>query len=69
MTRLVNRAGVVVSVSSETATRLGPDWSPEGSTGPDASWTVKQMREYADAHDIDVDGLTKKADVLAAISQ
>lgn len=69
MTRLVNRAGVVVSVSAETATRLGPDWSSEGSTGPDSSWTVKQMREYAEVHDIDVDGLTKKAEVLSAISQ
>jgi hypothetical protein len=34
---------------------------------PDESWTVAQMRDYADDNDINLHGATKKADILAAI--
>ena len=40
----------------------------EGGDGvPDASWTVAELREYAKANDVDLDGATAKADILAAI--
>ncbi|MGW5387200.1 hypothetical protein [Nocardia sp. NPDC003963] len=34
---------------------------------PSESWTVPQLRAYADHHDIDLGEATKKADILAAI--
>ena len=67
---LSNRAGVVVSVSAETARLLGQDWSQhqEHVSAPDASWTVKRLREYAESHGINIGGAVKKADILAALS-
>ena len=34
---------------------------------PDESWTVADLRDYAKAHDIDLEGATVKADILDAI--
>lgn len=34
---------------------------------PNDDWTVPHLREYAKAHDIDLGGATKKADILKAI--
>ena len=34
---------------------------------PDESWTVAELREYAKANDVDLDGATAKADILDAI--
>lgn len=34
---------------------------------PDDTWTVAQMRDYADDHNINLHGATKKADILATI--
>lgn len=34
---------------------------------PDESWTVVQLRAYAAEQDVDLDGATRKDDVLAAI--
>ena len=39
-----------------------------GSGAPDESWTVAELREYAKANDVDLDGATAKADILAAIN-
>lgn len=68
MPTLSNRAGVVVSVSAETAALLGQDWSRQQGTVPDASWTVRRLREYAESHGINIGGAVKKADILAALS-
>lgn len=38
----------------------------DGAT-PDASWTVADLRDYAKANNVDLDGATAKADILAAI--
>jgi hypothetical protein len=35
---------------------------------PDDSWKNAEIKEWADAHDVDLGGATKKADMLAAIS-
>lgn len=40
-----------------------------GSGAPDESWTVVELREYAKANDVDLDGATAKADILAAINE
>ena len=34
---------------------------------PDESWTVADLRDYAKAHDIDLEGAPVKADILDAI--
>lgn len=34
---------------------------------PDESWTVSDLRDYAKANDIDLEGATVKADILDAI--
>ncbi|AXQ62839.1 hypothetical protein SEA_ANGELIQUE_8 [Gordonia phage Angelique] len=41
------------------------DTFPEGA--PELSWKGPQLVAYAKAHGVDLDGATKKADVLAAI--
>ena len=68
MPTLSNRAGVVVSVSAETAALLGQDWSRQQVPVPDASWTVKRLREYAESRGINMGGAVKKADILAVLS-
>ena len=40
---------------------------PEKTDEPDESWTVADLRAYAKAHDIDLEGATVKADILDAI--
>ncbi|PTU57193.1 hypothetical protein DBB34_05450 [Sphaerisporangium cinnabarinum] len=35
---------------------------------PDESWKVDQLRAFARAHDVDLKGATKKADILAALA-
>lgn len=35
---------------------------------PSDSWNRAQLREYADAHGIDLAGATLKADILAAVT-
>lgn len=42
---------------------------PEGQSDvPDKSWNNAQIKEWAEAHDVDLGDATKKADMLAAIS-
>lgn len=44
----------------------GAEFDP--SSEPSDRWTVAQLKEYAAAHDVDVDGVSRKADLLAAIT-
>lgn len=39
---------------------------PDGA--PDESWKVAELQAYAQAHDVDLGGATKKADMVAAIA-
>lgn len=39
----------------------------EKAAEPDESWTVSDLRDYAKANDIDLEGATVKADILDAI--
>lgn len=41
--------------------------APEGD--PDDSWTLKELKAYADANDVDLDGAKSKADVLSKLSK
>lgn len=45
----------------------GSDGSPEGE--PDESWTLKELKAYADANDVDLDGAKSKADVLSKLAE
>lgn len=38
------------------------------SDSPDGSWKVAEIKEWAQAHGVDLGDATKKADILAAIS-
>jgi hypothetical protein len=59
--------GVRVSVSDETAARLGAEWRAPRADTPDGTWRVAELRAYAAEHGIDVPEGAKKADILAAI--
>lgn len=41
---------------------------PEAAERPDASWTLRELREYAERRGIDLGDATKKADVLAILA-
>lgn len=44
--------------------------APDGSQGdPDESWTLKELKAYADANDVDLDGAKSKADVLSKLAE
>lgn len=61
-----------------------PDWAVDQITNPDVldqveqveaekgepsdDWTVDELKAYAEEHDIDLAGATKKADVLKAVT-
>ena len=66
--------GVTVQASDEVAARLSAEWRPvdevaAGSGVPDKSWTVKQLKAYAAEHDIDLDGATRKVDILDILDE
>lgn len=42
---------------------------PEPVLAPDESWTLRDLRAYADEHDIDLGDATRKADVLARLTE
>jgi hypothetical protein len=42
-----------------------PQPAPAGT--PNEDWTNAEIKAYADANNIDLDGATKKSDMLAAI--
>lgn len=72
--------GVTVSVEEDTAANLDSHmWKPEGEVAgdseadlpegePDTSWKVAQLKAYAEANSVDLDGVTKKEEILAAIT-
>ncbi|MFI6368703.1 hypothetical protein ACIBG0_38980 [Nocardia sp. NPDC050630] len=58
-------------VPADVAKRItNPDaWEPESDNGePSESWTVADLKAYAELHEIDLGDATKKADILAAIA-
>lgn len=75
MGRFVNDAtGAVVSVADEKDYRFADGWHPVGSAPkpvrsetPDASWTNKELKAYAEKHSVDLEDATKKDDIVAAI--
>lgn len=59
-----------------------PDWAVKAITNPEvldqgteadvdgeptADWKVEDLKAYAEAHDVDLDGATKKVDILLAL--
>jgi len=70
LVKLISPHGSVVVVDEEFAARLGAQYRPfsevpEGDPGE--SWTVAQLRAFAEANGIDIAGATKKDDILAAV--
>jgi hypothetical protein len=68
---LVNDKGTRIHVSKALAPKMR-GFRPAGQAtalvgDPDESWTVAQLRTWADEHDVNLDGATKKADILEAI--
>jgi hypothetical protein len=63
---------VTVSVSEETAERLGSEWvdadAVARSDTPDTSWKVAELKEYAAENGIELGDATRKDDILAAIT-
>ncbi|MDO5502147.1 MAG: hypothetical protein Q4G67_03125 [Actinomycetia bacterium] len=54
-----------------------PEWAEVGQhllgdeaagDAPSESWTVAQLRAYADEHDVDLGEATRKADILDALA-
>lgn len=68
-------AGSVHEVDDETAQQwldnglveAADEGTQDESDGPNDAWTVEQLREYARVNSIDLSGVTKKADILAAL--
>lgn len=68
-------SGAVMSVSGETAARLGGEWvdadATERSEAPDANlsrWKVAELKAYAEEKGVDLGEATKKEDILALLS-
>jgi len=78
MGALIHPKGQTVTVPAETeAYYLDKGWTRAGtkpveptpeSVGPDKSWKNEDLVTYAAEHSIDLDGATKKDDLLAAIA-
>lgn len=73
MPRLRNAlTGAVMTVSDETAGRLGSEWADADakprSESPDSTWKVADLKAYAADNGVDLGDATKKDDVLAAIT-
>lgn len=76
MPRLRNKVtGAVMSVSDETADRLGGEWvdaeASARSESPDANlsrWKVAELKAYAEENGVDLGEATKKDDILALLS-
>lgn len=68
-------SGAVMSVSDETAARLGGEWvdadASTRSDAPDADlsrWKVAELKAYAEENGVDLGEATKKDDILALLS-
>ena len=76
MSRFQNEAnGIVVAVADEKDHRFVDGWKRFGSDQPraesetpDKSWTVSNLKSYAEVNGIDLFDSTKKDDILAAIA-
>lgn len=44
-----------------------PAEGPSGEDAPDETWKNDEIKAWAEAHEVDLGGATKKADMLAAI--
>ena len=54
-------------VPAELAKRITNPDAWESDSEPSESWTVPDLKAYAELHEIDLGEATKKADILAAI--
>lgn len=70
---LVNDKGTRITVAASLAGKVrgfrpaGPSAAiPEGD--PSEDWTVAQLRAWAEANGVDLDGANRKADILDAIA-
>lgn len=43
--------------------------APEKSATPDDSWTIPELKKFAEENDIDVNGITKKSEIIEAINE
>lgn len=72
MARLTHATtGVTVDVADALVERLGREWKPEGAVpegAPSEAWKLADLHAYAQEHDVDLNGATKKADIVAAIT-
>lgn len=65
-----------VPLVEEASVTVGPDEGGESTPGvpavdgdvPDDEWTIADLRAYAKAHGIHLEGATAKADILAKIN-
>lgn len=62
--------GVDMSKSGVVADYQGGDPVPvdDDVDAPTSDWKNAEIKDWADAHDVDLDGATTKADMLAAIA-
>lgn len=62
---------VVRGVPFEGPLGLGdhPDIEPVGNVPDPDDMTLEELKQYAEKHDIDLRGATKKADVLAIVKE
>ena len=73
--RLSAPNGTIVRLSEDEAKRIGRAYrsvdgdesSEQRSEVPNKSWKVDELKAYADEHEVDLGGATKKADILAVI--
>lgn len=74
MGKFINlKNGVVVSVADSKDERFASGWKRVGETAsasetPDKSWKVADLKSFADSNGIELDGATKKDEILAAIN-
>ena len=68
------KTGVVVSVDDSKDERFASGWKRVGSKSPaarsqapDKSWTVAELKAYAEENSVDLGDATKKEDIVAAI--
>lgn len=66
--RVVLRAGDVIPADVTVGDHLLAVSTQSFPLGdPSEEWKVSELRAWAEAHDVDLDDATKKADILAAI--
>jgi hypothetical protein len=66
-TRITVGAALASRMSGYKRAKSGPAAEADDGT-PSESWTATRLKAYAAANDIDLDGVTRKADILDAIA-